>query len=95
MTRPALLSGWLWGFFLPGPRELALVVLVVIALYGRSILARGGKIRPTAGRRLPRRPGHRAWVVERWPWAFAAIASAAAAAWVVTRLTVPHRPPGP
>ncbi len=97
MIDPALM-GWLWGF-LPGPREWVLVALVVVALYGRSETARRGfarVVRPwttrpdrATGRPKPVRLG------DRWVLIVTAIASAAVAAWVVTWITVVHRPPAP
>jgi hypothetical protein len=100
MIDPAAL-GWFWGF-LPGPREWALVALVVVALYGRSELARRGfarVVRPwttrpsgvMTGKPTPRPP----WWADRWFLIVAAVASAAVAAWVVTWMTVVHRPPPP
>jgi hypothetical protein len=99
MIDPAAL-GWFWGF-LPGPREWALVALVVVALYGRSELARRGfarVVRPwttrpsgATGKPTPRPP----WWADRWFLIVAAVASAAVAAWVVTWMTVVHRPPPP
>ena len=90
--------GWLWGF-LPGPREWVVLALVVVALYGRSEMARRGfarVVRPwttrpvgASGRPQPD------WLADRWFLIVAAVASAAVAAWVVTWMTVVHRPPGP
>jgi hypothetical protein len=96
LMHPAVL-GWLWGF-LPGPRELALVALVVVALYGRSETARRGFAR--LARPWTTRPGETsatnpARLADRWLLVVTAIASAAVAAWVVTWMTVVHRPPGP
>ncbi len=97
MTCPAPL-GWLWGL-LPGPRELALVALVVVALYGRSETARRGfarlvrpwTTRPSGAKGPPPRP---VWWADRWFLAFVTIASAAVVAWIVTWMNVVHRPPG-
>ena len=90
--------GWLWGF-LPGPREWLLVGLVVVALYGRSELARRAiarVVRPWTTRPLGANGRPRpAWMDDRWFLVIAAVASAAVAAWVVTWMTVVHRPPGP
>ncbi len=97
MTCPILL-GWLWGL-LPGPRELLLVALVVVTLYGRSETARHGfarlvrpwKARPDGAKGRPAS----SWMADRWFVVLAASAAAAVAAWVVTWMTVVHRPPGP
>jgi hypothetical protein len=90
--------GWFWGF-LPGPREWVLVALVVVALYGRSETARRGfarVVRPWTTRpdRADGTPQPN-WLADRWVLIVTAIASAAVAAWVVTWMTVVHRPPGP
>ena len=96
MTSPVFL-GWLWGL-LPGPREWLLVAMVVVTLYGRSGMARRGFTR--AVRPWTTRPGGpagspaRAWLADRW-FVVAAAAAAGVAAWVVTWMTVVHRPPGP
>ncbi len=97
MIDPARL-GWFWGF-LPGPREWVLVALVVVALYGRSETARRGfarVVRPWTTRpdRATGRPKP-VWLADRWVLIVTAIASAAVAAWVVTWMTVVHRPPAP
>jgi len=95
MNNPVLM-GWLWGL-LPGPREWVLVALVVVALYGRSETARRGfarVVRPwttrpdsgASGRPAP------AWLGDRWFLVVAASAAAAVAAWVVTWMTIVHRP---
>jgi hypothetical protein len=91
-------SGWVVGL-LPGPREVFLVALVVLALYGRSELARRGfarLFRPwttrPAGANGVSKPS---WLSDRWFLLIAIVASAAVAAWVVTWMTVVHRPPGP
>ena len=96
MTNPALI-GWLWGF-LPGPREWVLVGLVVVALYGRSELARRGfarVVRPWTTRPFGATGPQPSWLADRWFLIVAAVASAAVAAWVVTWMTVVHRGPGP
>ena len=94
---PPIPMGWLWGL-LPGPREWALVALVAFALYGRSETARRGfarafrpwTTRPAStgadGRSAP------AWLGDRWFLVVAASAAAAVAAWVVTWMTIVHRP---
>ena len=89
-------SLWLWGL-LPGPREVILVALVVVALYGRS---------PTVRRALPRvlrpwttRPDRakgrpaQGWLADRWFIVVAAAAASAVAAWVVTWMIVAQGPP--
>ncbi len=87
-----------WGF-LPGPREWALLALVVVALYGRSETARRGfarAVRPWTTR--PDRAGGGTKLGlsgDRWFLLVVAVASAAVAAWVVTWITVAYRPPGP
>ena len=77
----------LWAL-VPGLRELMLVGLVVVALYGRT--TKLGKAR----RRLPRawfvRPRVRTqpralrWIVDRWMLVFALLAGAGVVAWVAT-----------
>ena len=97
MTIPVSPLGWLWGI-LPGLREWFLVAPVVVALYGRSETARRGfaravrpwKTRPDGAKGRP--PSR--WLSDRWLLVVAAVASAAVAAWVVTWMTVVHRPPG-
>ncbi len=97
MDNPALM-GWLWGL-LPGPREWALVAIVVVALYGRSETARRGfarlarpwTTRPDRSTGWPRL----GWPADRWFLVVAASAAAAVAAWVVTWMTVIHRPGPP
>ena len=95
MNYPVLM-GWLWGL-LPGPREWVLVALVVVALYGRSETARRGFARVV--RPWTTRPGSGAsgrpapaWLGDRWFLVVAASAAAAVAAWVVTWMTIVHRP---
>ena len=88
-----------WGF-LPGPREWALLALVVVALYGRSETARRGfarAVRPWTTRpgRDDGRPVGGLPVGERWFWFVVAVASAAVASWVATWITIAARAPGP
>lgn len=78
---------------LPGVREWALVVLVVIALYGRSRPARIGRffaplerwVRPSRPRL---EPAWIRWVVDRWPLVLALLAGVGIAAWLATSLRV-------
>ena len=87
-----------WGF-LPGPREWALLTLVVVALYGRSETARRGFAR--AVRPWTTRPGRAEGGSklgssgDRWFLLVVAVASAAVASWVATWITVAARAPGP
>lgn len=87
-----------WGF-LPGPREWVLLAVAVVVLYGRSETARRGIVRvfrpwTTRPDRAQGRP-RPDWRTDRWFLLAAAVASAAVAAWVVTWMTVVHRPPAP
>ena len=95
MTIPSA-SFWFWGL-LPGPRELILVALVVVALYGRSESVRRGLprlIRPWTSRPV-RAKGHpaRGWLADRWFIVVASAAAAAVAAWIVTWMIVVQGPP--
>ena len=99
--------GWLWAFLggLPGLREIALVALVTLLLYGRSGLqvARRGRglppwllpIRrtsPSATRsHAPAPAGASRWG-DRTFWFLAIIAATAVAAWVVTRTLIVGAP---
>ncbi|WP_435009847.1 hypothetical protein P12x_001072 [Tundrisphaera lichenicola] len=94
MNNPVLL-GWLWGL-LPGPREWVLVAMVVVALYGRSEVARRGfarVLRPWTTR-PPGATGQATpgWLNDRWFLVVAVSAAAAVAAWVVTWMTIVHQP---
>ncbi len=94
MNSPALL-GWFWGL-LPGPREWLLMVVVAVALYGRSETARRGfarVVRPWTAR-PPGATGRppAALLADHWFLVVAASAAAAVAAWVVTWMTIVHRP---
>jgi hypothetical protein len=96
MIDPARL-GWFWGF-LPGPREWALVLVVVVVLYGRSETARRGVarlVRPWTTRGGVGSPSSGWRPGDRWTLIITAIASAAVAAWIVTWITVVRRPPTP
>jgi hypothetical protein len=90
--------GWLVGL-LPGPRGVLLVALVALALYGRSELARRGfarLFRPWTTRPVGAKgPATPPWWADRWFLLVATIASAAVAAWVMTWMSVVHRPVGP
>jgi hypothetical protein len=92
-----LVPGVFWGF-LPGPRELVLVAVVVVLLYGRSPLARRllgrlGRVTRGGVKRLADRPGFR-WFSGRWGWVVVALATLAMTAWVATWITVlGHRTP--
>ena len=96
MTIP-LPSLWLWGL-LPGPREVLLVALVVVALYGRSETVRRALprvLRPWTTRPLGAKDRPvQAWLADRWFVVIAAAAAAAVAAWVVTWMVVAQGPPG-
>ncbi len=91
-----LASFWIWGF-LPGPRELVLVALVVVALYGRSETVRRGL--PRVLRPWTTRPARakgdaaRGWLADRWFIVVASAAAAAVAAWIVTWMVVVQGPP--
>ena len=89
MTIP-LPSLWLWGL-LPGPREVFVVAMLVLVLFGKSRVARRGLprlIRPWTSRT----PGHAGldWLADRW----FAVAVVAVATWVVTWMIVANGPPG-
>ena len=67
---------------LPGIREWALVALVVVAFYGRSVRVRPRRPAPAA--QTGDRPAALGWLVERWKLAFAVLAGMAVAAWLAT-----------
>jgi hypothetical protein len=87
--------GAIWAFLgLPGLRELILVALVTLVLYGRSGLVRARQVRTL--RRwatLPRRPSPSSGaapkdskLADRCFWVLAITAATAVAAWIVTRM---------
>ena len=93
--------GAVWAFLgLPGLREILVVAVVTLLLYGRSGLLmhrRFQALRPWLGpaRREPPKPtpsrrGRGVGVVpgDRLFWAMALTAAAAAAAWIATRMTI-------
>ena len=98
---------WLWGFLggLPGSREVALLVVVALVLYGRSGLqvARRGhglppwlspvrRTSPSAARtRATLATGGSRWG-DRSFWFLAIVAAAAVAAWIATRTLIVSAP---
>jgi hypothetical protein len=92
--------GVFWGLFgPPGLREVVVVALVALVLYGRSGVTRslsrtryGRVLRPwmTAAHGATK-PKARGWG-DRWFWLLAATAVTAVAAWVVTRLLIAGAP---
>ena len=91
--------GAVWAFLgLPGLREIALVVLVALVLYGRSglrstqhIRRRGSGSRRAGALCHPRRraPRHGVRKLEdRAFWILAITAATAVAAWMVTRMMI-------
>ena len=100
--------GAVWAFLgLPGLREILVVAVVTLLLYGRSGLLmhrRFQALRPWLGpaRREPPRPtpahrgvGANAGLGDRVFWALALTAAAAVAAWIATRMIIltPSSPP--
>jgi hypothetical protein len=102
--------GWLWAFLggLPGLREIALLAVVVLVLYGRSglqVARRGGglpwwlspvrRTRASAirGRRPTPSPAiTTSWRRDRLFWFLAIIAATAVGAWIVTRTLIVAAP---
>jgi hypothetical protein len=99
-------QAWLWAFLgLPGLREVILVALVTLVLYGRSgmQIARRGRglhpwlspIRRTSAAAARANPspaqGNSRWG-DRVFWSLAIIAATAVAAWVVTRTLIVAAP---
>ena len=97
--------GPVWAFLgLPGLREILVVAVVTLLLYGRSGLMmhrRFQVLRPwlSPARREPLRPspiparqgvgvGPRLGLGDRVFWALALTAAAAVAAWIATRMTI-------
>ena len=91
--------GAVWAFLgLPGLREIALVVLVALVLYGRSGLRSTQHIRVprlwlAAGRRpvppsTPGRPARGLKLEDRAFWILAITAATAVVAWMVTRMMI-------
>ena len=93
--------GAVWGFLgLPGLREMVLIALVALILYGRSGLqhhpyarllrpwvSRPRRVPPTPpGRRTGSKLGDRAY------WILAITAATAVAAWIVTRMLIAGAP---
>ena len=100
--------GAVWAFLgIPGLREILVVAVVTLLLYGRSGLRMHRQfqaLRPWLGpaRREPPRPtparrgvGAKAGLGDRLFWALALTAAAAVAAWVATRMIIlaPSSPP--
>jgi hypothetical protein len=100
--------GSVWAFLgLPGLREILVVAVVTLLLYGRSGLMmhrRFQVLRPwlSPARRGPSRPTPARRGVGAWPglgdrvfWALALTAAAAVAAWIATRTIIlaPSSPP--
>jgi len=93
-------QGTIWGFFgPPGIRELLVVAVVTLVLYGRSGVQTGLKrtrygrvlapfFRPTPQRPVPAQSKKRSRWGDRWFLLLTITAAAAAAAWVVTRMMI-------
>jgi hypothetical protein len=101
MNTRAGLWAVLWGWGIPGLRQLALMALVFLVLYGRSGLQaarRGGGLPPWLSPviRRPAPSGVRAQAEaeaaarrgDRLFWFLVIVASTAVAAWVVTRTLI-------
>ena len=102
-------SGPLLAFLIPGVREVVLVALVALALYGRTgsrLLLRtryGRLLGPVLARVPARAPANKPKAPKaiprrrgRWFWAFALTLAAAVAAWVATQaVVVKNTPPAP
>jgi hypothetical protein len=95
--------GAVWAFLgLPGLREIALVVLVALVLYGRSGLrstqyVRAPRLWLAACRRpvsppTPGRPARGSKLEDRAFWVLAITAATAVAAWIVTRMMIVSGP---
>ena len=77
----------IWAI-VPGIREIILVILVVVALYGRSGKVRSGRFFSSGG--WTNRPSGRKppaaflWLMDRWWLVLATLAGVGVAAWVTT-----------
>jgi hypothetical protein len=106
MNTRAGLWAVLWGWGIPGVRQLALMALVFLVLYGRTglqVARRGGGLPPWLSPviRRPAPPGTRPQAQAPAPWRggdrqfwfLVIVAATAVAAWVVTRTLIvlgPH-----
>ena len=79
----------IWGI-VPGIREVVLVAMVVVALYGRTHRVRQSRFFGSLGRlvrssgRGRSQPAILRWLVDRWLLVFTLLAGAGVLAWVAT-----------